>query len=136
MNVYIFDNVESCDLLCYCTFIIIVISQCKSQYCSFASLGDNSGWIDGKQCSYTLEPEDSIFSTYSGDSPKDLETAKKDCAEACDNKSECKYANLYWTDKPNEDLVIVQYCFLSTNEQCDGGKKIVDCLPCNIYTKQ
>ena len=118
------------------TCIIIVISQCKSYYCRFASLGDNAGWIDGKLCSYTIEPEDSIFSTYSGDAIRDLETAKKDCAAACENKPECKYADLYWKDKTNEDLDVVQYCFPSTNEQCDGGKKIVDCRPCHLYTKQ
>jgi len=99
------------------------------------SRGDNSGWIDGKICSYTVEPEDAIFSTFSGDTLKDLETAKNDCAEACNNKPECKYANLWSTDRTMGNANEIQYCYLSTNEECDGGKKIVDYWPCHLYTK-
>ena len=115
--------------------IISIISQLKSWYSRFASLGDNSGWIDGKICSYTVEPEDAIFSTFSGDTLKDLETAKNDCAEACNNKPECKYANLWSTDRTMGNANEIQYCYLSTNEECDGGKKIIDYWPCHLYTK-
>ena len=117
--------------------IISIISQLKSWYSRFASLGDNSGWIDGKICSYTVEPEDAIFSTFSGDTLKDLETAKNDCAEACNNKPECKYANLWSTDRTMGNANEIQYCYLSTNEECDGGKKIVPTSrPFHLYTKQ
>ena len=87
-------------LLYYVNFscIISIISQLKSWSSRFASLGDNSGWIDGKICSYTVEPDQ--------DSTKNLPTH------------------------------VIQYCYLSTNEECDGGKKIIDYWPCHLYTKQ
>ena len=74
---------------------------------------------------------------YNSETLRDLATAKKDCAEACDkNLSEvlayynetCKYATLLFEPK-------VQYCYLASSQDCDHGKSIEDGLNYHLYTK-
>merc|ERR1712136_67066 len=98
------------------------------------SRGDDSGWIKGKTCwghdyGFVAHKED-------GDTLKDLATAKKDCAEACDKNvgytlayynQTCKYASLLF--KPD-----TQICYLSSSEWC--WDEPVDKLNFYLYTKQ
>ena len=88
-----------------------------------------------KLCS---SPGDTTFhlNGTNGDTLKDLKKAKNDCAQACDDKPECKYASLFWIDNTIEEWIQVQVCYLSTNEQCENGKKIDDDWAYHLYTKQ
>merc|ERR1712136_122579 len=98
------------------------------------SRGDDSGWIKGKSCwghdyGFTAHKED-------GDTLRDLATAKKDCAEACDKNvgytlayynQTCKYASLLF--EPDTQL-----CYLSSSEWCWDEPE--DALNFYLYTKQ
>ena len=60
-----------------------------------------------KLCS---SPGDTTFhlNGTNGDTLKDLKKAKNDCAQACDDKPECKYASLFWIDNTIEEWIQVQ----------------------------
>ena len=119
--------------------IIIVISESDSKYYFFASLGDDSGWIKGKTC-YGLDYGFVVNDVTRKRNPeialKDLATAKKDCAEACNKNvgkalayynQTCKYASLLF--EPD-----TQMCYLSSSEWCND--KFDDALNFYLYTKQ
>jgi len=61
------------------------------------SRGDGTSWIVGKYC---MDPEGDwpviTHRDYSEKPVKDLEAAKKECADECDLSEDCKYAELYW----------------------------------------
>ena len=62
-------------------------------------LGDSSPWIDGKYCyseSISEDAEDQFILFKEWDQAANLETAKKECAKACDANEDCKYAEIFW----------------------------------------
>ena len=69
-----------------------------------------------------------FFKDYTNKPKKDLETAKKECADACGTDNDCKYAMILWI--PNES----HWCAFWTKEACEMTDN-----PYNdsyIYTKQ
>ena len=64
-------------------------------------LGDGSSWILGKYCK-DLGGGDGIdepyifHRDYTEKPVKDLEAAKKECADGCDANEDCEYAEILW----------------------------------------
>ena len=73
-------------------------------------LGGDDEWKIGKTCHRGHLATAFQIDVENGDSGKDLDTAKADCAAACDARDDCKFAPLYWTQNK-------QTCYLS-NENC------------------
>lgn len=69
---------------------------------------------------YCMNPDNGgegaeIFHRYYTEEPvKDLEAAKKECADACDANENCKYANLLW-----EIESTAKWCTFYTKDVCD-----------------
>ena len=82
----------------------------------FILLGDGSSWIVGKFCTDPDGGEPMIFFKDFIGTKKDLETAKKECADGCDSNEDCKYAEILWIPEQ------VQYCSFWTKDEC----KLVD----------
>jgi len=78
------------------------------------SRGDGTSWIVGKYC---MDPEGDwpviTHRDYSEKPVKDLEAAKKECADECDLSEDCKYAELYWLPGGT------QSCFFWTKDVCE-----------------
>ena len=94
------------------------------------SLGDGSSWIVGKVCTDPDGDEPYIFHRYYTEEPvKDVEAAKKECADACDANEKCKYADLRW-----EVESTAKWCTFWTKDVC----KMVDneYMDTYVYTKQ
>ena len=86
--------------------------------------------IEGKYCTDPDEEYPYIdHRDFAKEPVKDLEAAKKECADACDINEDCKYGEIYWL--PGEG----QWCYFWTKDVC----KMEDVVAENvsfIYKKQ
>ena len=92
----------------------------------FQFLVGDQEWILGKNCFGGY-----IKTAFDGESRKNVDKAKADCAEACDELTKCQYGVFYWTSGR-------QVCYLH-NEKCveqnkDG--KFGDHWSYRVYVKQ
>ena len=68
-------------------------------------MGDGH-WIIGKLCT----ARGILTKLFQGDLGYDVDTAKAKCAEGCNARDDCKFANLYWVSS-------MQVCYLN-NDKC------------------
>ena len=68
-------------------------------------MGDGH-WIIGKLCT----ARGILTKLFQGDLGYDVDTAKAKCAEGCNARDDCKFADLYWISS-------MQVCYLN-NDKC------------------
>ena len=83
-----------------------------------ALIANDEEWVLGKMCGHFLA------TVFDGNLGKSVDTAKEECATACDVQDKCRFASLRW--KPNK-----QTCIL--NKDC---KKAWQDANYRLYVKQ
>ena len=106
---------------------MICVSLPQNHDWYFDILGISEGddeWISGKKCKgWTLA------TVFRGDLGKNVDTAKNDCATACDIRDDCKFASLYW-------ITSKQSCYLHGKIEKGYCKKFEDHSSYRLYIKQ
>ena len=77
--------------------------------------GDGTSWISGKYCDASDGDWTGVIEhrDYSENPVKDLDAAKKECADTCDLNKDCKYGDIFWL--PGE----AQWCTFWTRDVCE-----------------
>ena len=98
-------------------------------------ISEGDDWILGLKCKgfestgvSTFGPK--LVTVFEGNLVQGFDTAKKDCAAACNMRDDCNYASLFWRTTGSTAL---QSCNLHSNEYC---KEFEDHYFMRLYVKQ
>lgn len=79
-------------------------------------------WIDGHKCVPVGYKGEALHEEFSGEKGYDLEKTKQVCAEACDDRDDCFFADAYFSEDGKE-----QTCYLR-GKHCGNWHKNTNSL--------